>query len=111
MSTIATRLISETFGALSVSIWLFDEQGERLVRVGSTSDADETRRTDFTCSISVKELNSLELIKLSAPFDLGRAKEKWARELMEKSNGQFRSGGSPICVPLLQESTGSERLS
>ena len=93
-------MISETFGALSVSTWLLDEQGERLIRVGSTSDAEQAR-DDFTSSIAGKEINSAELIKLSRPFDLGRAKEKWARDLMEKSNGQFRSGGSPICVPLI----------
>jgi putative PEP-CTERM system histidine kinase len=100
LGTIAARMISETFGALSVSTWLFDEQGKRLIRVGSTSDAEQAR-DDFTSSIAGEELNSDELIKLSRPFDLGRAKEKWARDLMEKSNGQFRSGGSPICVPLI----------
>ena len=100
LGTIAARMISETFGALSVSTWLFDEQGKRLIRVGSTSDAEQAR-DDFTSSIAGEELNSDELIKLSRPFDLGRAKENWARDLMEKSNGQFRSGGSPICVPLI----------
>jgi putative PEP-CTERM system histidine kinase len=101
LATIASRLISETFGALSVSTWLFDEQGERLTRVSSTSDAEQAQSDDSTSSIGGKELNSAELIKLSRPFDLGRAKEKWARDLMEKSNGQFRTGGSPICVPLV----------
>ena len=101
LGTIAARLISETFGALSVSTWLFDEQEERLIRVSSTSDADEARGDGFTSSMTGKELNSLELINLLAPFDLGRAKEKWTRELMEKSNGQFHRGGSPICVPLV----------
>jgi putative PEP-CTERM system histidine kinase len=100
LSTIAARMVSETFGALSVSTWLFDEQGERLIRVASTSDAEQAR-DDFTSSIAGKELNSAELIKRLRPFDLGGAKEKWARDLMEKSNGQFRSGGSPICVPLI----------
>jgi putative PEP-CTERM system histidine kinase len=101
LGTIAARLISETFGALSVSTWLFDEHGERLIRVSSTSDADQAPNHDSTTSIAGRELNSAELIKLSRPFDLGRAKEKWARDLMERSSGQFRTGGSPICVPLV----------
>jgi len=101
LATIASRLISETFGALSVSTWLFDEQGERLIRVSSTSDVEQAQSDDSTSSIAGKELNSAELIKLSRPFDLGRAKEKWARDLMERSSGQFRTGGSPICVPLV----------
>jgi putative PEP-CTERM system histidine kinase len=101
LGTIAARLISETFGALSVSIWLSDEQGERLIRVNSTSEAEQAPSDDSTTSIPGKEVNSAELIKLSRPFDLGRAKEKWARDLMERSSGQFRTGGSPICVPLI----------
>ncbi|HET6888714.1 MAG TPA: XrtA/PEP-CTERM system histidine kinase PrsK [Candidatus Udaeobacter sp.] len=101
LATIASRLISETFGALSVSTWLFDEQGERLIRVSSTSDAEQAQSDDSTSSIAGKERNSAELLKLSRPFDLGKAKEKWARDLMERSSGQFRTGGSPICVPLV----------
>ena len=101
LGTIAARLISETFGALSVSTWLFDEQGERLIRVNSTSDAEQAPSDDSTTSIEARALDSAELIKLSRPFDLGRAKEKWARDLMERSSGQFRTGGSPICVPLI----------
>jgi putative PEP-CTERM system histidine kinase len=101
LGTIAARLVSETFGALAVSIWLFDEQGERLIRVNSTSDAEQAQSHDSTGSIVGKELNSAKLSKVSRPFDLGRAKEKWARELMGKSGGQFRTGGSPICVPLV----------
>jgi len=101
LGTIAARLISETFDALSVSTWLFDQQGERLIRVNSTSEAEQATSDDSTTSIAGKELNSAELIKLSRPFDLGRAKEKWARDLMERSSGQFRTGGSPICVPLI----------
>jgi putative PEP-CTERM system histidine kinase len=100
LGTIASRLISETFSALSVSTWLLDEQRERLVRKSSTSDREQGH-DDVNGSISAKELDSAELIKLSRPFDLGRAKEKWARDLMAKSAGQFRSGGSPICVPLV----------
>ncbi len=102
LGTITARLISETFGALSVSIWLFDEHGERLIRVSSTSDAEQAQSDDSTSSIVGKELNSAKLSKVSRPFDLGRAKEKWARELMEKSSGRFRTGGSPICVPLVE---------
>lgn len=101
LGTIAARLISETFGALSVSTWLIDQQGERLFRVGSTSNAEHAHGDNFTSSVAGKEIDSAELKKLSRPFDLGRAKEKWARDLMEKSRGQFRSGGSPICVPLI----------
>jgi putative PEP-CTERM system histidine kinase len=101
LGTIAARLISETFGALSVSTWLVDEQGERLIRVSSTSNADQADNEGVVNSIAGTELESTELINLSRPFELGRAKQKWTRDLLEKSNGQFRSGGRPICVPLV----------
>ena len=83
---IAARLISETFSALSVSTWLFDEHGERLVREAPPPMQKQASSDDSTTSIAGTELNSAELIKLSRPFDLGKAKEKWARDLMERSN-------------------------
>src|SRR5439155_11765601 len=101
LGTAASRLISETFGSLSVSIWLFDEQRERLVRTSSTSDAEQGESGDLRGSIAGKELNSAELTKLSRPFDLGKAKENWARNLKERSSGRFRTGGRLICVPLV----------
>src|SRR5207237_118393 len=51
LATIASRLISETFGALSVSTWLFDEHGERLMRVSSTSNAEQAPSDDSLVSI------------------------------------------------------------
>ncbi len=101
LATTAVRLISETFGALSVSIWLLDEQGGRLTRVSSTFDAEPIQSADPRSWIIGKDLNSSEMIKLSRPFNLRKSNEKWARELMEWSKGQFRDGGSPICVPLV----------
>src|SRR4029077_9590251 len=38
LTAAASRLISETFGALSVSIWLFDDHCEYLIRFGSTAE-------------------------------------------------------------------------
>ena len=101
LAATASRLISETFDALSVSIWFFDEQRERLVRTSSTSDTEQGESGDLTGSIAGKELNSAVLTKLSRPFDLGKAKENWARNLKERSSGRFRTGGRPICVPLV----------
>jgi putative PEP-CTERM system histidine kinase len=101
LGTTASRLISETFGALSVSTWLFDEQRERLIRISSTSDGEPENGRDLTGLTVGKEVQSADLTKLSRPFDPTRVKEKWARDLMEKSSGQFRTGGKPICVPLV----------
>lgn len=101
LGAIASRAISETFGALSVSTWLLDERRERLIRISSTADGEQVQNAPLTSSITGEELRSAELDKSSRPFNLGRAKEKWERDLMAKITGQFRSGGSPICVPLV----------
>ncbi len=101
LATIASRLISETFGALSVSTWLFDEQRERLIRVSSTSHGEQAQTEDLSGSMAGKELDLAKSIKLSRPFDLASARERWTQELMKRSGGQFRTGGSPVCVPLI----------
>ncbi len=101
LSATASQLISETFGALSVSTWLVDKQRECLIRAGSTCRAEQTEAEDLTKLMTAEQLNPPELIRFLRPFDLSKAKERWARDLMEKSSGQFRTGGSPICIPLV----------
>jgi putative PEP-CTERM system histidine kinase len=102
LAATAGRLISETFGALSVSVWLMDEQGERLVQTSSTSGAGlGDGAANSIQSIAGKGLHTGALRALTQPFNLKRAKQHWARELMEKAAGPFRTGGDPICVPLV----------
>src|SRR4029077_15589104 len=79
----------------------FDEQRERLIRISSTSDGEPENGRDLTGLTGGKEGKSADLTKLSRPFDPTSAKEQWGRELMEKSSAQFRTGGKPICVPLV----------
>jgi putative PEP-CTERM system histidine kinase len=97
----ASRLISESFNALSVSIWLFDEQHERLVRASSTSHSEWEHAGDAAREVAAKELSSIGLNTLSRPFEIEKAKEKWTETLKEISGGRFRSGGNRICIPLL----------
>ena len=97
----ASRLISETFNALSVSIWLFDEQQERLVRASSTLHSEQDQAADSTREVAAKEWNSVSLKKLSRPFELERTKEKWVEDLKQINAGRFRTGGNRVCIPLL----------
>jgi putative PEP-CTERM system histidine kinase len=97
----ASRLISETFNALSVSIWLFDEQQERLVRASSTLHSEQEQAADSPREVAAKEWNSVSLKKLSRPFELERTKEKWVEDLKQISAGRFRTGGNRVCIPLL----------
>jgi len=94
----AAKLISETFNALSVTIWLFDEQ-QRLMFAASTFQS-EGAINGAARNISVLDLNQTRLDRLSRPFDLERAHDDWAEGLRQISSTQFRKGGNRICVPL-----------
>jgi putative PEP-CTERM system histidine kinase len=89
-------LISETFNVLSVTIWLFDEQQQRLLFAASTLQSE----SDAIPDLAGPNLNRRNLGKLSQPFDLEKAKDDWAEALRQMSSTQFRKGGNRICVPL-----------
>src|SRR5436190_16896176 len=92
------KLISETFNALSVTIWLFDEQ-DRLAFAASTS------RSEREVDDAIPNLGNLEphlgnIHGLSMPFDLEKAKGNWAEALRQISSSQFRTGGNRVYTPL-----------
>ena len=95
----ATKLISETFNVLSVTMWLFDEQQQRLLFAASTLQS-EGDASDATPDLAGSNLNRANLGKLSQPFDLEKANGDWAEALRQMSLTQFRKGGNRICVPL-----------
>ena len=101
LSGTASRLISETFSALSVSIWLFDENREHLIRVASTAQATPDPSADACDSIKAAPLDSVELRNLSHPFNPRKTKGPWAKCLSEIAGGRFRTGGDPLVVPLI----------
>jgi putative PEP-CTERM system histidine kinase len=104
----AGKLISETFNALSVSIWLFDGQDGRLFRASSTLHLErEQPDDDSPRGVAVTEWASLSLNQLSRPFELEKAKEKWTEKLKQINTGRFRTGGNRVCVPLV---AGEHRL-
>ena len=95
----ATKLISEIFNVLSVTIWLFDEQQQRLLFAASTLQS-EGDAIDAIPDLTGSNLNRTNLGKLPQPFDLEKAKGDWAETLRQMSSTQFRKGGNRICVPL-----------
>lgn len=101
LTATASRLVSETFQALSVSIWLFDEDREHLSRLASTAQATPEPGADARDSIIAAPLASVELGKLSHPFNPKKMKEPWAKCLGEIGGGRFRTGGDPLVVPLI----------
>lgn len=103
LSLAACRLISENFNALSVSIWLFDQQQERLVRTSSTShpNAEHPQVDDPIGELPAREFGAIALDKLTRPFDLERARDQWTKPLKEITPSRFRTGGNRICIPLI----------
>jgi putative PEP-CTERM system histidine kinase len=94
------KLVSETFHALSVGIWLVDEVQERLIYVTSTS-VPETNAKVLTESVGgVRDLTEM-LRREPYPVNLDDCKGQWS-ETLEAWNeqGVFGGGDNRMCVPL-----------
>jgi putative PEP-CTERM system histidine kinase len=96
----ATKLVSETFNVLSVTMWIIDDRRDRMVRGSSTSDlsADhegERMHHDLPTSAIIAELSSRR-----RPFDLEEVGGEWADALKKESPTHFAKGGHRFCVPL-----------
>lgn len=95
LCAVAVKLISNTFDALSVTIWLYDEPRDSLVFGASTSQSER--------DISQSILNSSLVAALRHvidPFNLENAKQDWAEPLRKISRGHFTEGGERIGIPL-----------
>ena len=92
----AAKLVSETFDVLSVTVWLEDDEKDRLTVAASTarSTGDGAAADDSSSSIIAG------LQTLRAPMDLDHARERWAEAFRELNPTTFPAGGSRICVPL-----------
>jgi len=94
----SAKLISETFDALSVTVWLRDEEKELLLLKASTAPhaAQDNRNTLETASVRL--LTGLH--GRAGPFDLEELEEDWADELRHLNPTTFSTGGNRLCVPL-----------
>ncbi|PYL88733.1 MAG: hypothetical protein DMF14_15800 [Verrucomicrobia bacterium] len=93
----SAKLISETFNVLSVSVWLFDEEKNKLRLEASTSRARNAMSDDAI------EFSAIDpgLTKMRKAFDLEKIKDDWGRTLRQISKTQFSEGGNRAGVPLL----------
>ncbi|PYK70867.1 MAG: PEP-CTERM system histidine kinase PrsK [Verrucomicrobia bacterium] len=93
----SAKLISETFNVLSVSVWLFDEEKNKLRLEASTSWARNAVSDDTI------EFPAIDpgFAKMRKAFDLEKVKEDWGRTLREITKTQFSEGGNRVGVPLL----------
>jgi putative PEP-CTERM system histidine kinase len=100
LCSMAVKLISETFNALSVTTWLIHEQSGRLLLGASTSHSSPAASlSDPDFAASGRAIEGLRA--RVEPFDLENVEEDWAATLRQISVSQFRKGGNRICVPWL----------
>jgi putative PEP-CTERM system histidine kinase len=92
----SAKLISETFNVLSVSVWLFDDEKNKLRLQASTSRA-RNAMSDDAIEFSIDP----GFAKMRKAFDLEKVKDDWGRTLREISETQFSEGGNRVGVPLL----------
>jgi signal transduction histidine kinase len=98
LCTRATRLISETFNALSVTTWLIDEQSGQM-KLGASTSHSHSKGVASDFALQDRVLNGLR--KLNGPFDLEKIEGDWAATLKEIGSPQFPEGGNRLCIPLL----------
>lgn len=95
----AAKLISETFDVLSVTIWVLDDEQERLILRASTArQLSLSGRASAPHTASHAVVDGLQTI--SAPFELETASDHWTEELRQLNSATFTTGGGRLCVPL-----------
>ena len=95
----STRLISETFEVLSVTIWLREEQKEQFI-LGASTARQPGEVTPSNPPVVASSAVAAGLRERSSPFDLEGIHETWAQELRQLNPTTFPNGGNRWCVPL-----------
>ena len=103
-SDAAAKLISETFDALSVTVWLLDKRAETLTVAASTGRATGESH-EISGQIDVMETMRSGLRSIDRPLDLEKAKGEWAEALRSANQPHFAQGGNRVCVPLRASDT------
>jgi putative PEP-CTERM system histidine kinase len=99
LASVSARLISETFDALSITVWVEDEETGRLELAAST--APRTAATNGAPdSRSASAALAAALNTRRSPFDLESIDDTWADELRRLNPSAFPNGGNRWCVPL-----------
>jgi putative PEP-CTERM system histidine kinase len=95
---VCVRVISETFGVLSVTAWVQDEEQGRLVAAASTGRSASAASGNASPTVSGDVAAGLQT--RSSPFDLEGVSDAWAEQLRQLNPTTFSEGGNRFCVPL-----------
>jgi putative PEP-CTERM system histidine kinase len=94
------RLIADMYSALSVSIWLVDEQKENLTLAASTS----LSKAGGTIPSATAAATAALLAHFRAhrePVDFESVNEPWAIALRQWQPAEFITGGHRVCIPII----------
>jgi putative PEP-CTERM system histidine kinase len=92
----AARLISETFHALAVRIWLVDAERDELALMGSTSGEEANIEREQRLTVGMAELRSI-----SRTTNLDELGFPGANDLKDANPAHFAHGGHRVAVPLI----------
>ncbi len=95
----SAKLVCETFEALSVTIWLLNEQKEQFIAGASTAPQSGEASPGHAPAVASSAV-AAGLRARSSPFDLEGVDEPWAEELRQLNPTTFPNGGHRWCVPL-----------
>jgi putative PEP-CTERM system histidine kinase len=95
-----SRLISEIFQVLSVTIWLIDGNRRKLVVAASTSLTESSARDLSGAEIDITATEQ-GLVEQPNPFDMDKTSAAWLAPLKERSPVLFKESGNRVCVPLM----------
>lgn len=94
------KLVADIFQVLSVTIWLVDDKKEKLTFAASTSLSEA--KGD---NLQLQSADAAEVIRALRshpdPTDIDASKENWAATLRQCHPGEFGTGGSRVCVPMI----------
>lgn len=94
-------VISETFEALSVTMWLADTANGRFVFAASTSLDPKDAASVPVADAVYRELSALSADMIQ-PVDLDHSDGKWCALLKESNPAWFpKIGGHRLCIPLV----------
>lgn len=97
----AAQFVSETFGALSVTVWLLDADQAQLVCGGSTARRPEEEHGPALAGAPAEAVEA-GLRSRRGPFNLDAADGAWADDLRRFNPATFdERGGNRWCVPLM----------
>ncbi len=94
------KLVTDIFQALSVTLWLADDQHEKLIFAASTA-LSEAKGAALSPPVQAAAEVMRALRNQPDPVDIDSSNESWAATLKQCHPEQFNKGGGRVCVPMM----------